>query len=127
MEQDCGVTPDQRADLLLLHALTLADDIRDDLDAAHRALRAMDRIDLEGLACVLAALVPPDIPVDQLAWWRVPKATPRQEREVCGTPAGYRRHTRKGHQPCESCVTAHRVFEAERKAARRARLREDAA
>lgn len=122
------VNPDEKAELLLLHALTLADDIRDDLAAAHRALRSMDRIDLEGLACVLAALVPPDIPVDQLAWWRVVHVAPsRREPEVCGTRAGYRRHSRNGQQPCEPCVTANRTYESERKAAQRARLREDAA
>lgn len=122
--------PDERAERLLLHALTLADDIREDLAAAHRVIRGMDRLDLEGLACVLAALVPPDIPVDQLAWWRLPhpvRTAPSRPPAPCGTRSGYRRHISDGGRPCGPCTEANRAYATDRKAVQRARQREDAA
>jgi hypothetical protein len=68
---------DERADMLARWGLRLAGDMRDDVAAVHRQVANADRCDLEGLVCVLAALVPIDIPPSQLAWWRVaPAKTP---------------------------------------------------
>lgn len=62
---------DPRAErLLTVVALPLVEDIREDIDAAHRVVGHLDRCDLEAVACILAALVPVDLPVSQLAWWR---------------------------------------------------------
>jgi hypothetical protein len=56
---------------LLAQAQTLTWDMREDVPAAHRTVRALDRLEVEQLCCVLAAAVPIDIPFDQLAWWRL--------------------------------------------------------
>jgi hypothetical protein len=58
-------------DRLAGQAQALAWDMREDLAAAHRTVRALDRLEIEQLCCVLAAAVPIDIPFDQLAWWRL--------------------------------------------------------
>lgn len=60
---------DARAEQILGLALALAQDVREDLAAAHRVVRQIDRVDLEAVACVLAALVPVDQPLSRLAWW----------------------------------------------------------
>ncbi len=59
---------DRRAEQLLELAQQLACDVRDDLATCHRIVGNLDRIDLEGLVVVLAALVDVDRPVD--AWWQ---------------------------------------------------------
>lgn len=105
---------DDYAEALLLDALALADDIRGDLAAAHRRIRHMDRGRLEGLACVLAALVPTDLPVTQLAWWRHTDPPVRDVPE-CGTRAGYRRHKARGDYACQPCVEANRKYDVDRK------------
>jgi hypothetical protein len=110
-------------DRLAAQALALTSDIRDDLGAAHRALRALPRLELEQLCCVLAAMVPVDVPLQQLAWWRldavpqVPAVGP--ELQPCGTPAAYQRHTDRGEKPCDPCVEAMRLVWAERKREKR--------
>jgi hypothetical protein len=58
-------------DRLMAQALALVEDMREDLDSAHRAVRYLDRLELEQLACVLAAMVPVDLPLATLAWWRL--------------------------------------------------------
>lgn len=56
-------------------ALGLAHDIHDDVAAVHRALRAMDRLELEQVACVLAAMVDPLRNMESMAWWnKLPSA-----------------------------------------------------
>lgn len=71
-------------DRLAATAVTLALDMREDLAAAHRAVRHMDRLELEQVACILAAAVPVDIPWQSLAWWRTlrPAPTGGASREV---------------------------------------------
>jgi hypothetical protein len=71
--------PDDRADLLLDVGLALAQDMREDLAAAHRVVQHLDRIDLEAVVCILAALVPVDVPVSALAWWRLDEARERRK------------------------------------------------
>lgn len=106
-------------DRLLGQAQALAWDMREDLAAAHRTLRVFDRLELEQLCCVLAAMVPVDVPLQQLAWWRLggPPAPPRLQ--PCGTPAAYQRHIDHNEKPCDPCVEAMRADWAERKRAKR--------
>lgn len=61
-------------DRLAATACMLVQDIRNDRDAAHRTLAAMDRLELEQVTCVLAAMVDPDINLNVMAWWRVSPA-----------------------------------------------------
>ncbi len=63
------ISPEEE-DRLTAQALALADDMRGDLAAAHRTVRYLDRTELENLALTLAAMVPTDMPLSQLAWWR---------------------------------------------------------
>jgi hypothetical protein len=63
------VTPEEE-DRLIASALVLAQDMREDLAAAHRTVRALERDDLERLAWVLAAAFPIDQPLSSIAWWR---------------------------------------------------------
>jgi hypothetical protein len=112
-------------DRLAGQALALTSDIRDDLGAAHRAVRVLPRLELEQLCCVLAAMVPVDVPLQQLAWWRLdtPQVRPvpdiGPDLQPCGTPAAYRRHTDRGEKPCDPCVEAMRLVWAERKREKR--------
>ncbi len=62
-------------DRLAAEALALVQDIRFDRAAAHRAVHAMDRLQLEQVACVLAAMVDPNVRFNVLAWWRVEHGT----------------------------------------------------
>jgi hypothetical protein len=64
------VTPKEE-DQLLVDAIALAMDVRDDLAAAHRTIRHADRTQLERLTVALAAMVDPNIPLPVMAWWRV--------------------------------------------------------
>lgn len=57
-------------DRLFAQALMLAHDMRDDVGAVHRTLRAMDRLELEQVTCVLAAMVDVRRSMDVMAWWR---------------------------------------------------------
>ncbi|GAA1026878.1 hypothetical protein GCM10009557_06160 [Virgisporangium ochraceum] len=57
-------------DRLAYQAVGLAQDIRDDVAAAHRRIRRLDRLELEQLCCVLAAMAPVDKPLREIAWWR---------------------------------------------------------
>jgi hypothetical protein len=110
-------------DRLAGQALALIGDMREDLGAAHRTVRALDHLELQQLCCVLAAMVPMDMPLAQLAWWRldavpqVPAVGP--ELQPCGTPAAYQRHTDRGEKPCDPCVEAMRLVWAERKREKR--------
>lgn len=62
-----------------------------------------------------------------LAWYDVdlddPAASPSvptigaRELQPCGTEAAYRRHLRRGEQPCRACVAAQRVGVRERRSA----------
>jgi hypothetical protein len=112
-------------DRLAAQALALTSDIRDDLGAAHRALRALSRLELEQLCCVLAAMVPVDVPLQQLAWWRLDTPQVRRvpdvgpELQPCGTPAAYQRHVDHDEKPCDPCVEAMRLVWAERKREKR--------
>lgn len=113
------MSADERADVLLRRALEVAYDIRFDLPAAHRVLAHLDRVDLEGVASVLAALVPLDVPL--VPWWQYKPAT-RNAREGmfrCGTNASYRRHRRFG-EDCPPCTKAHAEYERDRYRTRRA-------
>lgn len=49
---------------------------------------------------------------------RLPGAGERQLRP-CGTPTAYRRHIDRGERPCLACADSNRVYERERKRARR--------
>ncbi len=77
---------DRRAEQLLELAQQLACDVRDDLATCHRIVGNLDRIDLEGLVVVLAALVDVDRPVH--AWWqagdtpRISRLPARSRRQV---------------------------------------------
>jgi hypothetical protein len=112
-------------DRLAAQALGLASDMRYDLAAAHRSVRALSRLEVEQVCCVLAAMVPVDVPLQQLAWWRLdtPPVPLAPEAGValqpCGTPAAYQRHVDHGETPCHACVEAMRVVWAERKRASR--------
>lgn len=64
------LTP-QEEDQLLVEAITVAMDMRDNLRDAHLRLRQMDRLRLEQVCCTLAAMVDPDIKLPVMAWWRV--------------------------------------------------------
>ncbi len=57
-------------DRLAHQAMAMAQDIREDTAAAHRRLRALGRLELEQLCCVLAAMAPVDVPLREIAWWR---------------------------------------------------------
>ena len=63
------MTPEEE-DRLIAQALVLAQDMRDDLAAAHRTVQRMKREDLERLCWVLAAGFPIDRPLSAIAWWR---------------------------------------------------------
>jgi hypothetical protein len=54
-------------DRLLRDAMALSELMRDDLAAAHRMVRYSQRLKLEQLCCVLAAMVDPGLPIDP--WW----------------------------------------------------------
>jgi hypothetical protein len=115
---------DERAEQLLGISLLLADDIRTDVAAAHRAVRYMDRVDLEAVVCILAALVPVDKTVSQLAWWRlapVPATEQVDRLQPCGTRAGYERHRAAGQKPCEGCTAANRAYFSRRHQQRKGR------
>ena len=63
------LTPEEE-DQLLVEAITVAMDMRENLRDAHLRLRQMDRLRLEQVSCVLAAMVDPDIKLPVMAWWR---------------------------------------------------------
>jgi len=63
------VTPGEE-DRLLAQAIAFAMDMREDLAAAHRTVRYLDRADLEALTCALGAMVDPNLPLPVMAWWR---------------------------------------------------------
>lgn len=68
--QRAGAPTPAEEDQLLVEAITVAMDMREDLRAAHLRLRQMDRLRLEQVACVLAAMVDPNIKLPVMAWWR---------------------------------------------------------
>jgi DNA-binding CsgD family transcriptional regulator len=76
-------------DRLAAQALGLASDMRYDLAAAHRSVRALSRLEVEQVCCVLAAMVPVDVPLQQLAWWRLDTPPPPAPAALqpCGTSA----------------------------------------
>ena len=57
-------------DRLAAHALGMAQDVREDVAAAHRRVRSYTRLELEQMCCVLAAMAPVDVPLRDIAWWR---------------------------------------------------------
>lgn len=63
------MTPEEE-DRLLAQALVIAQDMREDLAAAHRTVRKLPREELERLVWVLAAAFPIDKPLSSIAWWR---------------------------------------------------------
>lgn len=63
------MSPDEE-DQLLLDSIALAMEVRDDLGTAQRRIRYADRTQLERFAITLAAMVDPDVPLHQMAWWR---------------------------------------------------------
>lgn len=84
------------------------------------------------LPVVLAAMVPPDLPVgDLLAWvtWdehghpldsTVPRLPARQSErglQPCGTHAAFARHKTHGEPPCAACIKAERAYHARRRRA----------
>lgn len=64
-----GAVSAELEDELLHTALQLADYLRRDVPAAHRITAQLDRLELEQVCCVLAALVDPDWS-PTVAWWR---------------------------------------------------------
>ncbi len=106
------------ADQLAEVALDLAVRIRDEDPAANaRWLRARlpNPDDWFQLAFVLAAAIPDDRPWHELTAWvgEPPKpATDMHDRldrpalRPCGTRAAYRRHRRRGEEPCQPCKDA---------------------
>lgn len=62
--------PPEVEDRVAAQALALVGDIREDVDAAHRTVRALPRLELEQVACVLAAMVDDHKKIDDMAWWR---------------------------------------------------------
>lgn len=111
---------DTRASVLLTLGQRVACDMRDDVYSAWRVVEGLDRADLEALCCVLAAMVPVDVPVSALAWWRFPRSTKPAGPQPCGTRAAYKRHKARGEDPCAPCVAAQRQYEAGIKRAKRA-------
>ena len=71
------MTFEHRLDGLAGTAIGLVADIRHDRPAAHRTLAAMSHLELRQLACALAAMVDPDVPFAQMAWWRLELPTQR--------------------------------------------------
>lgn len=63
------LTPEEE-DQLLVDAIALSMDVREDLAAAHRRVAYADRRQLERLCIALAAMVDPNIPLPVMAWWR---------------------------------------------------------
>lgn len=63
------LTPEEE-DQLLVDAIALAMDIRDDLAQAHRAVRSLERLRLEQICVALGAMVDPNVPLPVMAWWR---------------------------------------------------------
>ena len=57
-------------DQLLVDAIAIAMDIREDLAQAHRTIASLDRLRLEQVAAALAAMVDPNLPLHVTAWWR---------------------------------------------------------
>lgn len=117
---------DQQANVTVEALLELAVAMRDDgpeqvRAAAQRVLAAADGDGLAA-ACVAAALIPTDLPVD--AWWQrgldgIGRTTAR-----CGTLAGYRAHHYRRQAPCQPCRHARALDQAHR---RRVKKREQAA
>ena len=64
------LTP-QEEDQLLVDAIAVAMDIRDDLAQAHRTVRSLERARLEQICVALGAMVDPNVPLPVMAWWRV--------------------------------------------------------
>ena len=64
------LTPDEE-DQLLVDAIAVAMDVRDDLAQAHRTIRSLERLRLEQICVALAAMVDPNVPLPVMAWWRV--------------------------------------------------------
>lgn len=61
---------EEHEDALFAEARQIVDDVRHQLHAAHLRLRVADRLHLEQLACVLAAMVDPHTSPEVMAWWR---------------------------------------------------------
>ena len=62
---------EDRLDDLAATAIGLVEDIRHDRPAAHRTLDAMSHLELRQVACTLAAMVDPSVPLNVMAWWRL--------------------------------------------------------
>lgn len=118
MSVDRRPLSDERVDQLLGVALQVAADMRDDLDAAHRVVRWLDRTDLEAVACILAALVPVEVPVASLAWWRFPLSR-ESGGQPCGTWAAATRHRAKGEPLDVLCLAAAKAYQQGCQARRR--------
>jgi hypothetical protein len=118
----------ERGQRALDRALELVVIVRDyGRDEITTWLRRRSRLDLEGIAVALAALVPEDsTPRDLLAWMDEPPrvrepyrplpAEPRPPRELapCGTRAAHERHKIRGEKPCDACNEAQRAYHAAR-------------
>jgi hypothetical protein len=63
------LTPEEE-DQLLLDAIALAMETREDITAAHRIIRSLGRLQLEQMCTALALMVDPDVPLHDMAWWR---------------------------------------------------------
>jgi hypothetical protein len=61
---------EEHEDALFAEARQVVDDVRHQLHAAHLRLRTMDRLRLEQISCVLAAMVDPHTSPEVMAWWR---------------------------------------------------------
>lgn len=79
-----GVTGsfEHRLDDLAATAMGLVDDIRTDRPAAHRTLAAMTHLELQQVACVLAAMADSSVPFNVMAWWRLNPVPALSEEEA---------------------------------------------
>lgn len=55
---------------LVLDTIAFSMEMHEDIPAAHRILRSLDRLRLEQLCCVLGAMVDPNGPLEDMTWWR---------------------------------------------------------
>ncbi|MEU4229551.1 hypothetical protein AB0F17_35085 [Nonomuraea sp. NPDC026600] len=117
---------DRLASDAIRRACELACVIRDDgPDAALQAIQQMPADTIPLVMIMMAAMIPDDQPATTLLAWAVdgwpahadrldpallPYATirtgrggRRKDEQACGSVAAYRRHKRRGEQPCDSC------------------------
>ncbi|MCW2601835.1 MAG: hypothetical protein JWM02_3664 [Frankiales bacterium] len=125
-----------RADYAVVEGLELVGIVREfGRDTIEEWLRHRDRLALETLVVVLAAMVPDDqTPGDLLAWCDPARARAERNRlarlrqaallapkprKECGTHAAFNRHRNASEMPCEACVLGERIYQRDRGRRRR--------